>query len=157
MKYIYISGIILLIYYFYKKFRHKLRAIDIHRRYCTFGMSNKLIHSNNAIKLMIENDLKVKKNINQFIKMYDVNKMTTFLNKNFSDIQFFLNKYMDWICNTPHKHIICISNTSMLNGMVPVQKYNNSVAFFGGNVIKSNGLSKLFSVFLSPLVYSTML
>ena len=84
MKYIYISGIILLIYYFYKKFRHKLRAIDIHKRYCTFKISNKLIHTNKAIELMIKNDLKVKKNFNQFIKIYDINKITKFLNKNFS-------------------------------------------------------------------------
>ena len=115
MKYIYISGIILLIYYFYKKFRHKLRAIDIHKRYCTFGISNKRIHTNKAIELMIQNDLKIKKNFYQFIKIYDINKITSFLNKNFSDIQFFLNKYMDWVCNTPHRHIICISTAPRNN------------------------------------------
>ena len=40
--------------------------------------------------------------------------------------------------------------------MVPEQKFNNSFAVFGGNVIKCNGLSKLLSVFLGPLVMVIM-
>jgi hypothetical protein len=36
--------------------------------------------------------------------------------------------------------------------MVPDQQFNNLSADFGGNVIKFNGLSKLVSVFLGPLV-----
>jgi hypothetical protein len=37
--------------------------------------------------------------------------------------------------------------------MVPDQIFTNSVAVCGGNVIKCNGLSKILSVLLGPLVY----
>ena len=123
MKYLYISGIILLIYYLYKKFRHKLRAINIHKKYCSFDVKNQIIHSEEAIEIMINNDLKIEKDIKQFIKIYDVNQVTKFLNKNFSDIQFFLNKYMDWICNTPHRHIICISECIL--GIIGILGYTH--------------------------------
>ena len=40
----------------------------------------------------------------------------------------------------------------MLKGMVPDKKGKNAFAVFGGNFIKCNGLSKLLSVVLGPLV-----
>ena len=52
--------------------------------------------------------------------------------------------------------ILCISINYMLKVMVPDQKFNNSFAVFGGNFIQCNGLSKLVSVFLGPLVWIIM-
>jgi hypothetical protein len=40
--------------------------------------------------------------------------------------------------------------------MVLVQISTNSFVIFGGNVLKCNGLSKLLSVFLGPLVMFIM-
>ena len=36
--------------------------------------------------------------------------------------------------------------------MFPVKKFRNLFAIFGCNVLKGNGLSKLLSVFLGPLM-----
>ena len=69
------------------------------------------------LKIMLNNDTKVFNNLYQIYTLYNINKISDFLNKHYSELneknttkQIFLENKMNWLLNTPHNQFKNISH-----------------------------------------------
>ena len=85
------------------------------------------IFDNASLKIMLANDTHVRSTKDEFYSIYDVNVIVNFLNENYSDTQFFSKKYLDWLLNTPHKHISNISHLPRNKWNIGLDKSNDLI------------------------------
>ena len=128
MKIIYLSGIILIIYYICKNNAIKILFTHKYKKYTPNNIINEKIFSNKVLDIMLKNDIKVMKKPYQYIKIYDINKITDFLNNNYSKTCYYLNKYFDWLLNSPHQQINTISHLPRNTWNIGLKKFNKLIS-----------------------------
>ena len=140
MKLIYLSGIMLTIYYLYKNY---FKKIYIWKKYN--GFINNL--DNKTLTIMLENDLRVRKDPFQITSIYDINKITEFLNNHFSTQQFFTDKQIEWILNSPHKQIDSINHVNRIKWNIGLKKFNKLIGITCIRPIITNMNGKIMKTF----------
>tara|TARA_B100000780_G_scaffold276484_2_gene245132 strand:+ start:739 stop:1800 length:1062 start_codon:yes stop_codon:yes gene_type:complete len=140
MKIIYLSGIILTIYYIYKKY---LKKFYIWGKY----NSNSNILDNKTLTFMLENDIQVRKDPFHVTPIYDINRITEFLNDHFSTEQFFIDKQIEWVLGSPHTQIDSISHINRTKWNIGLKKFNKLIGLMCIRPIITNMNNKLMKTF----------
>mgnify|MGYP001242597147 CR=1 FL=1 len=142
MKVLYYSGIILFFYYIYKNFYKNKGLRDVVSLWTKYHPDE--ILDKKMLKIMLNNDTKVFKNLYQMYTLYNINKISDFLNKHYSELneknttkQIFLENKMNWLLNTPHNQFKNISHLPRNKWNIGLKKNNKLISLICVRPIKT--------------------
>ena len=143
MKVLYISGIILFFYYIYKNYKSNNLISDVKTLWTKYHPKDVL--DKEVLKVMLENDTKIFKNLYEYYSIYDINKITDFLNKYYSiknpkqqnPNQVFLENKMKWLYNTPHQQFNTIKHLPRNTWNIGLKQNNKLISLICIRPIKT--------------------